>query len=68
MKRLTIITALLLGSITSFAQGTLKCENASFEFGVLTAVDKIPAGEQNSFIRTLIMKKRITTLPFMNFA
>lgn len=51
MKKITIITALVVGSFSSFAQGSLKCGEATFEFGVLTAVDKIPGGE-NQFVNT----------------
>lgn len=51
MKKLTIIAALTFGSICSFAQGSITCGDATFEFGVLTAVDKIPGGE-NEFINT----------------
>lgn len=40
MKKLTIIAALMFGSITSFAQGTLKCGNTDFEYGVLKVSEK----------------------------
>lgn len=49
MKKLTIISAMLLGSLYSFAQGTIKCGDAIFDYGVLVAVDKFPA-ENNDFV------------------
>jgi len=59
MKKLTIITALVLGSLSTFAQGTYTCGGNSISYGAGELIDKNTAyGE----IKHVYVEKNEATL------
>lgn len=67
MKKLTIITALVLGSLSTFAQGTVKCGEAIFDYGALVAVDKFPAKENQFVFEHTYYEKSDSYITFYQF-
>jgi hypothetical protein len=67
MKKITIITALVLGSFSSFAQGSVTCGEATFNYGALVPVDKFPAKETEYVFEHTYYEKTDSYITFYEF-